>query len=563
MKTWILGSAYKICAICLAIGLVAFLPETSEAQTDNSPAVVLSIASFNEQLDDIDFLTNAVSEEIGQMSGLLRLQAGGVLRGLDMDKPSGVMMYFKEDETEPEWVLFAPLKNMEDLLDNLSNFADVEEDDETVTIVPDNGPELILRKSGKHVFASPNADRLKNLPANPEEMLEKKGDYNIAMRFFAQRVPKSLRDFVVDTVEQSALAGLDDIDDDVQAELQRASVEIQMKQMKELINETDEMMIGIAADKKGKRLTLDLTMKGTEGSQFEKRVAAAKTAGASNFAGFMMPKSAANGNMCFRLTEDDAKTYTDAVKNVRQSAIDKIDEEETDKKKAEIAKKLANTIFDAMEETFKEGKLDAGGVVFIDDAINGAIGMRIANPKKIETTVKEIVASAEGTLSDDDIQFNLNSGNHSGVNMHEIIISVDDDEDIHAYVGGQVKVILGIGEKDVYVAFGKEPIDLLKKAMDASSTKPATNNVAIDYNMFFEPIMKFAAATAGDESVEQMAEILAAKGNDRIRATFEYGEKDVLMSLEIQDGLLSLLGVAAQQMGGMMGGGGGGGGADF
>ena len=383
MKTWILGSAYKICAICLAIGLVAFLPETSEAQTDNSPAVVLSIASFNEQLDDIDFLTNAVSEEIGQMSGLLRLQAGGVLRGLDMDKPSGVMMYFKEDETEPEWVLFAPLKNMEDLLDNLSNFADVEEDDETVTIVPDNGPELILRKSGKHVFASPNADRLKNLPANPEEMLEKKGDYNIAMRFFAQRVPKSLRDFVVDTVEQSALAGLDDIDDDVQAELQRASVEIQMKQMKELINETDEMMIGIAADKKGKRLTLDLTMKGTEGSQFEKRVAAAKTAGASNFAGFMMPKSAANGNMCFRLTEDDAKTYTDAVKNVRQSAIDKIDEEETDKKKAEIAKKLANTIFDAMEETFKEGKLDAGGVVFIDDAINGAIGMRIANPKKI------------------------------------------------------------------------------------------------------------------------------------------------------------------------------------
>lgn len=562
VKTWILGSAYKTCAICLAIGLVALLPESTEAQTDNAPAVVMTIASVNEQLDDIDYLANAASEEMGQMSGIVRMQANGFLRGIDMDRPSGVMMYFEEDEQEPEWVAFVPLKNMEDLLDNLSNFADVEEDGDLVTVVPDAGDEVILRKFGKHVFVSQNADRLKDLPKNPEELLEKKGDYNVAMRLFAQRVPKSLRDMVIDTIEESALAGLDDIEDDLQAEFQRASVELQMKQMKELIHETDEMMFGFAADKKGKRLTMDLMMKGIDGSQFEKRVAAAKSAGVSNFAGFLMPKAAVNGNMCFGLTEDDAKVYVDMVKDGRESAIEKIEDEELEEKKAEIAKKLANTIFDAMEETFKEGKLDAGAVVFVDDAINGAIGMRIADPKKVESAVKEIVASAEGDLKNDDIQFNLNSGSHRGVNMHEITMAVDADEDIYEYVGSQIKVILGVGEKDIYLAFGKEPVSLLKKAMDASSGNSTSNKMAIEYNMFFAPILRFAAEAAEEEMVEKMSEMLSSKGNDRIRASVEYGAKDVSMSLEIQDGLLSLLGVAAQNMGGMMGGGGGGG-ADF
>ena len=565
MKTWNLGSTYKVgaqcVAICFALGLMVLSNASALAQSDMEPAIVVTIASVNEQLDDVDYLTNAASEEIGQMSGILRMQANGFTRGIDKNKPSGVLMYFEEDESEPEWLGFIPIKNMEDLLDNISNFADVEEDGDIVTIVPDNAPEMTMKKSGKHVFISPNPERLKNLPANPDQMLETKGNYNVAMRLFAQRVPKSLRDMVIDTIEDSALAGLDDIDDDLQAEFQRAQVELQMKQMKELVNETEQLMFGFSADKEGQRTAIDLKMNGIEGSQFEKRMKAAKAAGKSNFSGFLMAKSAINANMCFGLTEDDAKIYVDAVKDGRESAIEKIEDEEQDEMKQEIAKKLANTLFDAMEETFKEGKLDAGGVVFVDDAINGAMGMRIADPKKIETAVKEIVASAEGDLKDDDIQFNLNSGSHRGVRMHEIIMAIDDDKDIHDYMGSQIKVILGIGEKDVYVAFGKDPIVLLKKAMDATPSSGAANEVAMQYNMFFAPILKFAAGAAEEETVEKMADMLADKGNDRVRATIEYDKRDLFMSFEIQDGLLSLLGVAAQNMGGMMGGGGGG--ADF
>ena len=138
MKTWIKGSTYKVLAI-LAVGLMTLTPNATQAQSETGPAVVIAMAPMNEQLKDIDYLAGAASDEIGQMSGLVRMQANGFLRGIDMDKPLGMFLFFEEDETEPEWLAFVPLKNMDDLLDNLSNFADVEEDGDTVTVIPDNG----------------------------------------------------------------------------------------------------------------------------------------------------------------------------------------------------------------------------------------------------------------------------------------------------------------------------------------------------------------------------------------------------------------------------------------
>ena len=558
MKTWIKGSTYKSIAILavLTIGLLSPIPNQTQAQTDTGPAVVIAMAPLNEQFNDIDYLAKAASEDIGQMSGLIRMQATGFLRGIDMDKPMGAFLYFEDAETEPEWLAFVPLKNMDDLLDNIANWADVEEDGDMVTVIPDNGEEIMMRKSGKFVFVSTNEKRLKELPENPQKQLDSMGGYNVGARLFMQRVPEDLRNMMIETIQDGAESGIDDIDDELQAELQRAQVELQMAQMKELILETDELMIGMNADKAGKRIVFDVNMSGKEGSNFEKRITAGKSAGKSSFAGFLMGKTSFNANMCVGMMKNDIDIYLKSMKDTRESVMGKIEDDELDEKEAELATKLTNTLFDAMEETLKEGKLDAGAVIMTDKAINGAIGMRITDPKKVEAAVKEMVASAEGDLKDKDIQFNLNSGSHRGVNMHEIMIQVDNDEDIHDYVGDQIKVILGIGEKEVYVAFGQDPMELLKKAMDASASGETKN--ALETNLFLAPIMKFAANAADEEMLEKMADTLSEKGNDRVRIAAVYGKRDMKTQFEIQDGILSLIGVAAENLQGMMGGGGGG-----
>ena len=99
-------------------------------------------------------------------------------------------------------------------------------------------------------------------------------------------------------------------------------------------------------------------------------------------------------------------------------------------------------------------------------------------------------------------------------------------------------------------------MELLKNAMNASASGETKN--ALEYNIFLTPIMKFAAGAADEEMVEKMADTLSEKGNDRVRVTAVYGKRDMSMQLEIQDGILSLIGVAAESFQGMMGGGGGG-----
>jgi hypothetical protein len=57
-----------------------------------------------------------------------------------------------------------------------------------------------------------------------------------------------------------------------------------------------------------------------------------------------------------------------------------------------------------------------------------------------------------------------------------------------------------------------------------------------------------------EQNMQAMADKLAESKRDRVRVNMSGIERGVTFTLEIQDGILELIGLAAQQMGGMMGG---------
>ena len=551
--------------IDLRLGIVAvlamILPVTSvTGQQKPEPSAIISIASIDDQLSDIEYLAEATSEAIGQMSSIVRFQAQGFLQGVDFKKPIGALLYFKEGQQEPEAIGFFPVDNLDDVLDKISEIAELEEDGDIVTIIPDNGEEMTLTTKEGYAFVSDVPEMLDNLPADPTSLVAAQAkEYNISAKLYPQRIPAELRDKAMDFIEENYQSALDQMDE-LQADIQEAQLEMQMKQIEMLINDIEEITIGMNADKAGERVYFDFNMKGVKDSEFQKRLVGSKVDTPSHFVGFLKEKAALTMHNCSGITAEDAKIYTESLENMRDALLETVDTE-LEESESELIGKISNELVDVVKKTMDSGIMDMGGAVYTKNGLNAVVGGKIIEAKKLESSIKEIVAAAESKIEDDEVVFNLNSGSHKGFNLHQIMINVDEDEFDEAFMklfGEQVQIVLGISNDQVYFAVGKDPEVTIKKSIDLNSGSPAKADIIGQYNVFIAPIMELVASI---ETEEEMVETLRNKieevGKDRIRVTWDMVDGQVKGRMEMQDGIFQMFGVMAEVMSGM------GGGADF
>ena len=554
-------------ALCwsLLIGAASLLPvERGVCQGSSDPAVVIAIANIDEQLNDIEYLANAASEQMGQMSGLIKMQAQGFLRGIDTKKPAGVLMYFSEDSPEPATLAFVPIKNLDDFLDTIASFAEVDEGDDTVTIIPDDGSEMTLKKIGGYAFISDQAEFLKNAPSNPGELVEEMASkYNISARVFPQRIPENLREMALGLIEQGYEQQLQQLDqiEPMQAELQEENFEMQMAQMESMFTDTEEVVIGMSADEKSRSIYFDMNMTAKAGSSMAKLMEESVAKEPSRFLGFLMEDAAMTGNVNGTIAKETAAQYKSVMSTATDQWLDMVDgDDNMDDAQVELVTNLINGLSDVMTKTMEQGRMDMGvALTMVDDKMNLAMGTGVADPDKLEDMVKDVVKEVE-KQNVDAIQFNLNSGSHRGTTFHEIIVEVpDNEEEAQNILGEQVTIILGIGKKEVYLAAGSAPESLLKDAMDKSAEASASEDQPqSQMNLYMTPMLKFAAGMPGAEMLEMMADTMESASGDRIHLETGSSKNGFKSRIEIQDGILELLGAAGGMMGGM-----GGGGADF
>ena len=75
-------------SLSLAVVAASLLPSAAKAQSnEGAPAIVVSMATAKEQLDDFGYLTKAAGQ--AQIGGLIQLMAGDFLRPLDTQSNNG------------------------------------------------------------------------------------------------------------------------------------------------------------------------------------------------------------------------------------------------------------------------------------------------------------------------------------------------------------------------------------------------------------------------------------------------------------------------------------------
>ena len=521
----------------MAICVVSLFPsEKTYAQSAPKPAVVVSLAPLGEQMNDLKYLVKASG--FGKMNFLIQSQVKHFTAGIDRDRPSGMMMFFKGDNPEPQWLGFVAVENVDDMLVRIADFADVDEEDDLIMITPETGDEIVAKEVDGYLFIADDKEMFALAPASPLEVLaDLPNNYNFAARVFGQRIPKELRQRGIDLISEGYSRQMEELGKDSDE-----FFDTQMEQIKSFVNDTEEIMIGFQADKESGKLSSKMIFRGTPGSELAKRCNVMKDLKAGKFTGFLNSEAAFNANMQAKIIKEDIESYNSLLDQVREQVLEEVDADgELEDEEFTKLETLADDMISVLKETIAEGEFDGGAVMMMKKGtMNFASGAKVVNPGKLEKSIKSFAEMAQ-EKSGDVVDVDFNAESYDGISFHKVNVSIpSDEEEIQKLFGDKLSILVGIGTESVYLGAGDDPLPLLKASIEKSKTAGELESMN-QYNAFLAPILRFASGVATEPALEKMADTLEESGKDRISVFSDVIENGIESRLEMEDGILALI----------------------
>jgi hypothetical protein len=140
------------------------------------------------------------------------------------------------------------------------------------------------------------------------------------------------------------------------------------------------------------------------------------------------------------------------------------------------------------------------------------------------------------------------------VNFHTLTVPVPEDQDRpRQLLGDEVTIAVGIGPETVYLAAGKDSINAVRQAIDASAAEPNKAVPPFELAISLGPIAELAAAQAEEGSQQATAQAVAemlrneAQGRDHIRMVGQVLPNGLRYRFEAEEGVLRAIGKAAEE----------------
>ncbi|MEC7448482.1 MAG: hypothetical protein VYC80_06355 [Planctomycetota bacterium] len=534
-------------SLSLAVVAASLLPSAAKAQSnEGAPAIVVSMATAKEQLDDFGYLTKAAGQ--AQIGGLIQLMAGDFLRPLDTNRTMGA--YVTLDQFLPSVVAFMPLKDKDALVEVVSEqLGDPEYDGDYMIFTSPEGDDIYCLPKGEWAYMSNMKESLTGLPKDPSAWTKGLEDYNVAVRVNGQNIPAQMKQFAISAMQEGfdeMLNELEQVDPD-QAELQRELNANSFEQMVDLINDMDELVLGMEVDAEDSGIHMDFTFTGIEGSQMAEQIDLLDGA-ESRFLGFLMDDSAINFNAITKMAQADVTQLTQMIDSVAEQGLNELSADPNmSPMEKEVATDIVNTLIEVGKATLETGTIDLGMAVVLDDETTAVVGgAHVAQAKKVENAVKTIV----GLVKDDappGVEFNLDAEKKGGINYHEIVIPVPPfEEEIQEIVGDEIVVWLGVAEDALYFSVGKGDRSTLDDAIaESKSAKPKDNQYGSGH-VDIGKIVQYAAMISGEPQLDAMAASMQGK-DTRMMFSSSTVENGATSRLTIQEGFITAVGEAAAQ----------------
>ena len=482
------------------------------------------------------------------MGGLVQLMAGDFLRPLDTKRPAGA--YVMLDSPMPTVVGFMPLKDKDAMIEVVSEqLGDPEEDGDFLIFTSPEGDEIFVLPKGEWAFMSNMKESLGNVPADPSAWVKGLEEYNFAVRVNGQNIPAEMKQMAIGAMQDGfdgMLEELERVDPD-QARLQRELNANSFDQMVELINDMDQLVVGVAIDEASAGVNIDFSFTGIPGSKMSEQTTMLKGV-KSEFLGFLMKEAAVNLNMVSKIAEGDVAQLTQLIDKLVEQGLSELENDENmSPMEKDIATDLAKTLAEVGKATIATGTLDGGMAIVLDDETAALVaGAHVAETKKLEDAVKTIVGLVKDSAPPG-VEFNLDLEKKEGINYHQIVIPIPDDEaEAQDVFGTEMTVWLGVADEAIYLAIGKNGRPALTSAIADSKSAQASDRYA-QGQIDIGKIITFASKFQDEPQMQAIAGAMEGK-EAKITMHAQVIENGAMSRLTIEEGFVSAIGEAVNQV---------------
>lgn len=552
-------------ALALAALLVA--PQISTAQQDSTdgpkPVVTVALSGYDEIMGDVEFLGKLAGTPLRQMAEA-QLQQGPsaeILAAIDKTRPWGFVL--EADAGQFPMFAFLPVKDLDKLLSALEPQIGKPSDagDGVLEIVADEQTLYLKQKDG-WVFIARSPDVLASVPADPLKLIAGlTKQYDLGVRVSVANIPPATRQMGMGLVMMGMQAGMErqPNESDEQYALRTKIAQQGIEQIQRALNELDAIDVGLAIDRKTATVSLEYAITALKGTKMAEQMAQ-NTEAPSDFAGFVLPDAALTLNSVSKISKSEAAQAKANLAPMRANAAKELENQGLAGADLERATKLIDDLFDLLDSVIDSGRLDVGLSLVLDsDAVTYVSGMRIGDTKKLDSLLKSLadeVIKEEPSAKD---AIKLNAEQHDGVELN--VISLPTEEmagqlpNLPKLVGDKLDIVIGIGKENAYLAVGRDAIATLKKAIDQSKDDAGKSVLPLRMTLAATPITQFIALVARDNQVKQVATQLAkmlekAGDKDHLNVTSQPIPNGVKVRIELEEGLLKLIGSAPMMKGG-------------
>jgi hypothetical protein len=453
-----------------------------------------------------------------------------------------------------------PVKKLSDLLTVVTAYGIEVKDvgDGIKELARPQGQSIFVKEATGWAFIGQSPAALANVPANPATVLnEIVSEYDLGIRFSVQNVPEMYRQFAVQAMQSGMQQAMEQKADESEEQFQQRqqTAEAQLNQVKRAIEELESFALGWRIDADEQKTHLDITIKAVPGSKTANEFAAAAES-KTNFAGFYRPEAAATMIFASQTDPDqqDAAQLEAAMNTAREQFNKGIEEnEDIPAELREDLKEVASDWFDAFAATIKTGQMD-GGVTLQASAnsLTLVAGVLVKDTAKFEEGLKKLDIAAKKQHDFPGLKWNAAS--HAGVNFHTLSIPVPEDKEApRKLLGETANVAIGVGREAVYLAVGRDNIEAVKKAIDASAREQGKRVPPFELAVSMGPLAEVAAAQAEDGPEKATAQAVAdmiraeGQGKDHLRITGQVIPNGLRYRFEAEQGVLRALGKAAAE----------------
>jgi len=316
--------------------------------------------------------------------------------------------------------------------------------------------------------------------------------------------------------------------------------------IEKLINEADELFIGLGIDEAARHTVLDIGLSAKDGTTLARSMALQMNS-KTNFAGFAIPEAAATLNLASKASPEDIEQTKPALQAARAQWAKQIDDSpDIPADKREAIKAVLGPLFDVIEKTVATGRIDAGAaLVLLPKSVSFAFGGAVADGPAVENVLKQLVDLAKDIPSFPKLE--LNTGTIGDVKVHRLSAPIPGRAaEAREVFGDNLEILFGIGPKSIIVAGGKDAPGMLRKVIERSAVEKEKSVPPGSLNISLLPILKFSQSISDNPLVNSLIKSVEQSGNDRMIIVSQPGQRSTTTRIELQEGVIRAIGDGAK-----------------